>query len=118
MALDLNAIKLNRRFIFKTGDSVPGDFGKISYLTGENTASTFKNHNFTDIGFYKATSNKKTEFLGVALLNHTESFLDNSTVKSTTKPLETGYPISDILLILAIILVLTECVLYHRRKVG
>lgn len=55
---------------------------------------------------------------GVSLFNMAESSLDNTALKETSQPLSQGRPWSYWLALLALGLVTTESILYHRRKVG
>lgn len=56
--------------------------------------------------------------VGVNLFASTETLLDNRNAIDTSLPLNRGLPLSLILAIIALLLLLIECVLYHRRKVG
>lgn len=56
--------------------------------------------------------------LGVNLFAPAETLLDNRHVVDTSLPLNRGRPLSSVLTVVALLLLLIECVLYHRRKVG
>jgi len=70
------------------------------------------------VGFYELGVGRDFRRYAVSLTNKFESMINNDAVVTTSKPIESGYPISDLLLIIAIVLVSVECMLYHRRKVG
>lgn len=55
---------------------------------------------------------------GVSLFSSPESNLDNAALKETSQPLSQGRPWSYWLALLALGLITTESLLYHRRKVG
>lgn len=55
---------------------------------------------------------------GVSLFNSAESNLDNATLQETGQPLSQGRPWSYWLALLALGLITSESILYHRRKVG
>ena len=56
--------------------------------------------------------------LGVNLFAPAETLLDSRRAVDTRGPLNRGRPLSVVLGIIALLLLMVECVLYHRRKVG
>lgn len=56
--------------------------------------------------------------LGANLFASTETLLNNRDAIDTSLPLNRGQSLSSILAIIASGLLVIECVLYHRRKVG
>ena len=69
-------------------------------------------------GFHEVNGPAGDWLLGTSLLSAGESLLDNSAVEDTSQPLRRGRSLSSLLTILAILLLVGESVLYHRRKVG
>jgi hypothetical protein len=55
---------------------------------------------------------------GGGLLDEAESLLDSSGPAASAKPVAQGHPVAFWLLILAIFLLVSESLLYHRRKAG
>ena len=78
------------------------------------TGSTFENKILDRIGFYKF----KDKEVAAALLNDRESNIDNSKLKATAKPVESGIPLAYFLYALALLLVVFEEILYNYRKAG
>ncbi|WDE97961.1 BatA and WFA domain-containing protein [Lentisphaera profundi] len=106
---------------------------KSNYLTGEilNISSpqkligpkgpkdTINNlAKLNEAGFYSITSDKKEEQIAVSLNNKFESRIFNTLSQSTVKAIDSSFPISDALMILALVLICSEAMLYHRRKLG
>ncbi len=56
--------------------------------------------------------------VGANLFAASETLLDNHDAIDTSMPLNRGWPLSLILALIAAWLLLIECILYHRRKVG
>lgn len=71
-----------------------------------------------EIGFYEVAGPSGDWLLGTSLLATAETMLDNSAVTDTSQPLRRGNSLGFLLTILAILVLVTESVLYHRRKVG
>ena len=69
-------------------------------------------------GFHTLENSSGKWSLGANLFASTETLLDNKDVTDTSKPLNRGRPLSATLAILALLLLLIECVLYHRCKFG
>ena len=73
---------------------------------------------------FKAQAEKTPDALAVVshdaqtLFARAETLLNNDGVSDTSRPLSRGWPISVILAVLALLILLAECMLYHRRKVG
>lgn len=66
------------------------------------------------VGFYQF----KDEEAAAALLSAQESLIDNSKVKATAKPVESGIPLSYYFFGLALLLAVVEEILYNYRKLG
>ena len=71
-----------------------------------------------ELGFYQLHNQSGRWFAGCSLLSARETLLNNAPVRATAKPIQRGRPLSAWLLVLAILLLTTESLLYHRRKVG
>jgi len=69
-------------------------------------------------GFHSLENAAGKWSLGASLLAPGETLLDNRDVVDTSLPLNRGRPLSSVLAVIALLLLLIECVLYHRRKVG
>ena len=70
-------------------------------------------------GFYKLkTNNGKIETYAVSLLSQQETLVNNSSINATAKPIQSEFPLTDLFLAIALILIAVECILYHQRKVG
>jgi von Willebrand factor type A domain/Aerotolerance regulator N-terminal len=83
---------------FQTSGVSYGPIRKAGFHTLENTAGKWS--------------------LGVNLFASSETLLNNGDAVDTSLPLSRGRPLASILAIIASSLLLIECVLYHRRKVG
>lgn len=70
------------------------------------------------LGFYQISNSKGTWPLGVSLTTSAESALDNSAVTETALSISRGHPPAYWLIVLALLLLIAESILYHRRKVG
>lgn len=70
------------------------------------------------IGFHTLENAAGQWSLGANLFAPAESLLDNRNVVDTSLPLTRGRPLSSVLAATALLLLLIECMLYHRRKVG
>ena len=73
-------------------------------------------YDLNQMGLY-ALKDGRDDFLTVALLSPAESLLKNNLVNSKLESSSSGYPLSYWLIILAIIILLIESILYHRRKI-
>jgi hypothetical protein len=69
-------------------------------------------------GFYSLRNPSGEWFASVSLLSQNESLLDNSALQTTLKPIAQGMPPYLFLTVIAMGLLVTESLLYHRRKVG
>ena len=69
-------------------------------------------------GFHTLKNSSGQWSLGASLFSATETLLDNKDAMDTSRPLNRGWPLSLILAMFAALLLLIECILYHRRKVG
>ncbi len=70
------------------------------------------------IGFFEMANSSGRWPLAVDLFARTETLLNNEGISDTSRPLNRGWPLSVILAVLALLILLAECMLYHRRKVG
>lgn len=70
------------------------------------------------LGFYSLQNEGSTKLLACSQAGHADSLLDNSNVHHTAGPLPQHTPPGTILIVLALLLIVIEFVLYHRRKVG
>jgi len=69
-------------------------------------------------GFHTLENASGRWLLGANLFAASETLLNNHDVTDTSQPLSRGRPLTLILAIVASWLLLIECILYHRRKVG
>jgi hypothetical protein len=69
-------------------------------------------------GVHRLQGQKGEWLLGASVLAPTETLLKNSQVPDTHQPISQGRPLSLFLALLALALMVAECMLYHRRKVG
>ncbi len=70
------------------------------------------------VGFHALENAAGKWSMGVNLFAPAETLLDSRDVADTSLPLNRGRPLSSVLAVIALLLLLVECVLYHRRKVG
>jgi hypothetical protein len=71
-----------------------------------------------EIGFHVWENMAGTGSLGANLFSTPETLLNNRDAVDTSAPLGRGRPLSAPLTLIAVLLLLLECALYHRRKVG
>ncbi|MEM7384726.1 MAG: BatA and WFA domain-containing protein [Verrucomicrobiota bacterium] len=71
-----------------------------------------------NLGFHELTNQAGRWLIGCSLLAPAESLLDNSGVTATAEPLSKGFSPALLLTIFAILILVLESLLYHRRKVG
>ena len=110
-----------------TGDSLPipgntlgrdstrvtvGDSNDVTQLSGSSYGP------IRQAGFHTLKNAAGQWSVGANLFAATETLLDNRDVRDTSEALNRGWPLSLILAMLAALLLLLECILYHRRKVG
>lgn len=69
-------------------------------------------------GFYTLRNGSGEWLAAASLLAPAESLLDNSALSSTLQPIAQGTPPYLLLTLVALVLLLLESLLYHRRKVG
>lgn len=72
----------------------------------------------TDFGFHDIIAGGETQTVACSTAPDAEIDLDNSDVEAQEQLRSTGFPLSDWFLAAALLLLTTEFVLYHRRKVG
>jgi len=70
------------------------------------------------LGFFEMSNGSGRWPLAVDLFAQAETLLNNEGLLDSSRPLNRGWPISVILAVLALLLLLAECMLYHRRRVG
>lgn len=70
------------------------------------------------IGFHALPEDAQARSLGVSLFATRETLLNNREVVDTRAPLRYGRSLSYLLASAALLVLLAECLLYHRRKVG
>ena len=83
-----------------------------------STASGKRSAPLDKPGFYTLQNASGEWLAAVNLLSPAETLLDNSAAASTVGPIASGLPPYLILTILAILVLIAESLLYHRRKVG
>jgi hypothetical protein len=97
----------------------PGDVTTIRLPDGSSVTSDARRFGpLESPGFYTLQNQAGEWLAAVNLLSPSESFLDNSPVSSSLAPIASGLPPYLILTILAILVLIIESLLYHRRKVG
>jgi hypothetical protein len=69
------------------------------------------------LGFYHFNHEHGAWSVGTGLYAPAETLV-NSEVSDTSRPISRGWAPSVWLCVLALLVLLTECSLYHRRKVG
>ena len=96
--------------IYPTGTtiSVPSD--------ANDDASNINKLNLDKAGIYDFTKKGRDLQISAALLSQNESLLSNKLKSSELANLASGYPLSFWLIVAAIIILVLESILYHRRK--
>lgn len=69
-------------------------------------------------GFYSLTNASGEWLAGCSLMAPAESLLDNSGIATSLQPIAKGWPPYLLLTLVAVVLLILESLLYHRRKVG
>jgi len=72
--------------------------------------------NLDQIGIYSWQNKGKKLQISTSLLSVNDSLLKSNISSSTLRKMNTGYPLSFWLIVLGIVFLITESVLYHRRK--
>jgi hypothetical protein len=70
------------------------------------------------IGVYSMTANDQTRQFGCSLLSQHESLVDNAEIADTSLPVSRGWSPASLLTLFAILVVVAESIMYHRRVVG
>lgn len=70
------------------------------------------------LGYSELSNNSGKWFLGCSLLSASETLLNNKEAVSTNEAISRGRSPTQWLTLLAIVVLVTESILYHRRKVG
>lgn len=110
---------------YRPGDRVPVP----GYREGEDAAvitpdgiktevSSLEYGPIGQLGFHTVESPVAVWRFGSALASTVESLLDNSAIPATAAPLARGHAPASWLIFFAIIILVLESILYHRRKVG
>lgn len=108
---------------YRTGTfaSIPGATGEITNVTLPDSSQLETQETrfgpLRQVGHYEM-ANSNQWLAGVSLLSQTESNVNNEQVTDNSQPIKRGLSLTSWLTILAILVVLGESVLYHRRKVG
>lgn len=71
----------------------------------------------SNLGYYTFSSSSDQKQIGSCLLNKSETLINNN-IQGTTFAINRGMPPSFYLSIFAFLVLITESLLYHRRKVG
>lgn len=110
---------------YTPGESMPlpgvrsGDLTTIRLPDGSSVTSDARRFGpLESPGFYTLQNQAGEWLAAVNLLSPSESLLDNSPASSSLGPIASGLPPYLILTILAILVLIIESLLYHRRKVG
>jgi hypothetical protein len=69
-------------------------------------------------GFYSVKQAGVSIPFGGALMDRAETLLDGNGPKGSAQPVVTGYPMAVWLTVLAVVVLVAESLLYHRRKAG
>jgi hypothetical protein len=111
--------------LYRPGDrvSVPGfregQSSKVIAPDGTETAVAGPEYGpIEQLGFHSMESPVGSWRFGSTLATAVESLLDNSAIAATAGPLAKGHAPASWLIFLALVLLVAESVLYHRRKVG
>ena len=110
---------------YQTGDSIPVPGGlednahtavQPNGTSGKFTGTTYGP--LLSTGFYNLKSSKIESTIAASLISPPDSLLDNSGFQASAKPVSSGRSPAYWLTLLAILLLVLESILYHRRKVG
>jgi hypothetical protein len=69
-------------------------------------------------GFYQSTHGGVSVPFGGALMDRAETLLDGNGPKGNAQAVAAGYPLAFWLIVVAVIVLIGESLLYHRRKAG
>ena len=89
--------------------------GDISTPSQSNQLSNNK-LNLNSLGIYSWQNKNKPISISASLLSADESLLESRVKSSELRNLASGYPLSFWLIVLAIAVLITESIMYHRRK--
>jgi hypothetical protein len=110
---------------YQPGATIPlpgaGDEGSTTIVGPDGKPVTASGRKFGPLeqpGFYQLRNKSGEWFAAVNLLSPGESLLDNAPVQSSMGPIASGLPPYLILTVTAIVVLILESLLYHRRKVG
>lgn len=110
---------------YQPGATIPlpgaGDDGSTTIVGPDGKPVTASGRKFGPLeqpGFYQLRNKSGEWFAAVNLLSPGESLLDNAPVQSSLAPIASGLPPYLILTVIAIVVLILESLLYHRRKVG
>ena len=126
MIFDLTGQNVEHHAVYPTGEKIPTNDKKtaieINFTPPDNLTATEKVPLSTTImqriGFYNYQTATVNNTYATALLSQPDSLLNNSKIKSSAKPVESGIPLHSYLLIFALLIIVIESILYHRGKVG
>ncbi|QSH40774.1 VWA domain-containing protein [Lentisphaerota bacterium ZTH] len=109
--------------VFKTGSLLPEAVaatfnGGSMLLPNRKIVKYTPDKHLVLPGFYTLMKNGQRLQFAAALLSVPDTLPPRPEFKSTAQPLESGIPVSFILLATALVLVTLEEILYNRRKVG
>lgn len=114
--------------VYRPGDSAPvpgyrdsnSPKAIVTLPDGESTADVFGGEfgPIESLGFYEMENPSGAWPLGSSLITAAESVLDNAAIAATAEPVSRGHAPAYWLVVLAILLLIGESILYHRRKVG
>jgi hypothetical protein len=126
MLFDLTGQNADHHAVYHTGDRVPQSTKratvKVNFSSPDSlvnaTNQPIKTTIMQRIGFYNSETGSGNTTYAAALLSQADSLLDNSKIKATAKPIASGVPLQSYLFIFALLLIVTESILYHRGKVA
>ncbi|MBW8017117.1 MAG: VWA domain-containing protein [Planctomycetes bacterium] len=109
-----------------TNDSLPEHIRKTADPIAMTTPLSYTTESLqpqnlpalTTAGFYTLNQRNQATDISCSLLNTKETLLNDSILKSDAGPIRKGHSPSYWLTLLALAIVATESILYHRRKVG
>ena len=118
MALELADVDLTRNYNLSLGEYIilnrqtVTDPGAERYLNGRRFEPKAP-------GIYGVVKDDgRREAFAFALNNARESLLNNAEIRLSADPIQMEFPLTELFLILALLLIASECMLYHQRKVG
>ena len=95
-----------------------GDYDRVSAVQCAIAVEVHVDGPIRQAGFHTLENASGQWSVGANLFAASETLLNNHDATDTSQPLNRGRPLSLILALIASWLLLIECILYHRRKVG